>query len=640
MVLTCLTIALKAFYFLYGVWPTNGLAAPLTLFDDFQEAHLGPYIEYLEDKEHRLSFQDLDSPGLRHQFEKTELKDLYLGYSSSAFWIKLPIHSFLSRRETFLLEIAWPGLEYLELYDSSRKYAPPLLQGMNRAPGEKSFLHRNHVFELEFAPGEKKTIYLRLASRGLLLAPLWLYSRNAFQEKDRWQQFLFGMFVCLFLVAAFFHILMYLAVKERLYAYLTFFILSLGFFLAMQYGIIPEILAKKGMSTSSAIYAASFSLVLASIALFLSKYFASHEEQKASWLSIFAFASLLIAIVQMLFPRLLPRATNVALLGALLFLSIFYLLQRGISRFYELSPLILGAFLAFLAILGFLPHQALALKISQILGFAGIVAVNFKLSWQVRQRRLEHQRESLTLARIYTDFAIARHIQENILPKTLPESPYFALEALYLPKYDLGGDFYDYQILGQGELSVLIADATGHGVGAALLTAMLKVAYATETAKLRRPSELLVALDTKLQVRLGDHFITALALYLDVTAGELHYAHAGHPPLLHYQRENHVVIELKSPGTAIGFMDYGKPLAYIQKIQKGDRLLLFTDGLTDLINPQQELFSLERVKDLFLRHGDKSLSELKGIFLREIAHYKGSFEVSDDLTLILIEVRA
>lgn len=618
------------FWFIFSF----SLKAELILSPTEKKLPLADFAYYFIDTEKRYSLDDILYLDKNQKFKKLEKEELNFGYTAAVLWLRWEILNKSETEKKLFLEIAWPSLEYIDFYDLSENPVKARLAGSLREASLKEVHHRNPVFILNFAPYEKKIIYMKISTRGLLYIPAYLYDPVVFYQEDRREQFFYGMFFSVFLIAALYNLFLFFSFKERVYLFFSIFLINLGLQIFVLKGFFYEFGLIKESRTGFRILPALFGFLFSSAALFSREYLCQNTEKEKIF-KIYSLFGIALGGIYIFFPNF-PRVAIPIFLAIGLVLSLRYILSK--ENFLGVGFYFLSGLFFLLSVFGFWLKMALALVLIHSLAILGIFGVNVSLAIRAIRRRKEQEKEKSELKRISDDFAIARTIQQNILPESLPESPYFTIEAMFLPKYDLGGDFYDYQLLPDGSLSALLADVTGHGVAAALLAAMLKIAYATERENLKDPARLLNSLDEKLKLKLRDHFITAVAIYLDPSGQELLYAHAGHPPILHYQRSQGAIVELKASGPALGLMEKRKCVLYRQSIRKGDRLLLFTDGLVDLMNTKGEFFGIEKVKSIFLNFADKKCTEFKHELLRQLAYHKGTLHVTDDITFMVIEV--
>jgi sigma-B regulation protein RsbU (phosphoserine phosphatase) len=198
------------------------------------------------------------------------------------------------------------------------------------------------------------------------------------------------------------------------------------------------------------------------------------------------------------------------------------------------------------------------------------------------------------LLAINKELEIARRIQSSTLPQSVPILAGLEIAARYLPMSAVAGDFYDFLLIDERRVGILVADVTGHGIPAALIASMLKVAFAGQAPHASDPTRVLTGLNRVLCGKFAEHFVTAAYLFVDLEVSLLRYSAAGHPPLLLASHTEGEVREIEENGLMLGlFPDAACASAQIL-IGPGDRCLLYTDGVLEAQNAAQEEFGKSR----------------------------------------------
>lgn len=248
-------------------------------------------------------------------------------------------------------------------------------------------------------------------------------------------------------------------------------------------------------------------------------------------------------------------------------------------------------------------------------------------------------KEALARARFEEELALARKIQENFLPEAPPDLPEVELSALNVPCQEVGGDYYDFLLLGNRKaLGLAIGDASGKGIPAALLMASFQAAFHAEAESQRSPAQVLEKLN-RLIIRQSrsERFVTFFYGLVDVESRVLTYANAGHnPPLLLHP--DGTGLTLDQSGLLLGV----SPETQYQNAQlplaEGDILLLYTDGVTDELSPGDEIFGVERLETILRTSRDAPLAEILGAIYHSVSDFMGG-RPEDDITLLAMKVR-
>ncbi len=328
-----------------------------------------------------------------------------------------------------------------------------------------------------------------------------------------------------------------------------------------------------------------------------------------SILVVFFWLILMVFLFQPLSTGQLPHELRVVRMGLVIFgilvihanLAAFHLLPGR-----DVEPL---GFLAFVCSLGYLVAHRISTKEESLFAI---------------QKELE----------------IAEQIQTSILPREVPRLPGFNIAARYFPMSAVAGDFYDFLIPKPNQLGILIADVTGHGVPAALIASMLKVAFASQTPHAQDPARVLGGLNHALCGKFEEHFVTAAYIYADLDARTIRYAGAGHPPLLASNRSNGVARSIEQNGFFLGMFPEASYSSIEFPMNSGDRYVLYTDGLPESKNAIGDEFGIARCKQYLDSHPNLAAEALADGLLKEIGRWaarSSGQSQEDDMTLLVLD---
>ena len=241
------------------------------------------------------------------------------------------------------------------------------------------------------------------------------------------------------------------------------------------------------------------------------------------------------------------------------------------------------------------------------------------------------------LLSIENELALARKLQLSILPTTIPEIQNVRIAVAYQPMTAVAGDFYEFVPVDGKQVGFLVADVTGHGVPAALIAAMIKVAMQSVVPSAHDPREVLRGLNRVLFRQVRDQFVSAAYLWLDTENRKALYSAAGHPPLLRWREGK--LERIESNGLLFGVApDPDYPVRDLP-IYSGDRLLLYTDGVIEPENASGESFGECKLEEVVRNHQSRSPSDLSDQLLTEIRLWQpASLAQQDDITLIIVDV--
>jgi serine phosphatase RsbU (regulator of sigma subunit) len=232
---------------------------------------------------------------------------------------------------------------------------------------------------------------------------------------------------------------------------------------------------------------------------------------------------------------------------------------------------------------------------------------------------------------------VAASIQQRILPESLPSIEGYDLAGTNIPSREVGGDYYNTMDLGDGRYALIIADVAGKGIGAALLVSTLDAAlhsYLEFDLPLTELAEKLNKLIYKSSP--PDKFITFFIAVLNSKTGELDIVNAGHNPILLLKTDNSIH-KIEAGGIGLGMFDMGIPYEGTKlNLQKGERLFLYTDGIPEAMNINEEEYSDERMEKFFQQNNSSSSQEYVDKLVDDVKSFSGNAEQSDDITLLYL----
>ena len=307
--------------------------------------------------------------------------------------------------------------------------------------------------------------------------------------------------------------------------------------------------------------------------------------------------------------------------------------------------------------------QIITLGISNVWSFLGLgqagritlVPILFSLYWIgfsiIRDRiwtveylmeRIRESEEKLSERNriIEEDLELARLVQKQLLPERMPSVPGLAVHAVYLPVEKVGGDYYDF-IQDGNALGIMLADVSGHGIASAFLSSIIKMGF--HYHKGSDGPTLFEALD-RLVTDYGAKAMFATAVFFWIDAGRmtLSCCRAGHCPPLLIRQGSGDITAIETPGRALG-MNLGEHRYHYHmqemKLSRGDRIFLYTDGVTEMRNREGALFGEERLKSFLQKGLSNTLSEFCDGLLAGLDDFSGGIPPSDDITIIAVEIQ-
>ncbi|MBN2120327.1 MAG: SpoIIE family protein phosphatase [Candidatus Omnitrophica bacterium] len=253
------------------------------------------------------------------------------------------------------------------------------------------------------------------------------------------------------------------------------------------------------------------------------------------------------------------------------------------------------------------------------------------------------RKETEAKERIKSELRIAQRIQTSMLPRIFPPFPErkeFEIFATMDPAREVGGDFFDFFLIGENKLGFLIGDVSGKGVPAALFMAISKAVLKTQALTGCDPDEALFRTN-KILFPDNDNcmFVTLFYAVLDFENGSLCYSNGGHnPPLISVNNKDFDYLDVHS-ACVVGVMPEAKFESRCLKLEPGDSIFIYTDGVTEAMNPAHQLFSDERLKNCMSGLKDKDLKDIVAEVRRQIHEFAEDEPQSDDITMLTMRYK-
>jgi phosphoserine phosphatase RsbU/P len=380
--------------------------------------------------------------------------------------------------------------------------------------------------------------------------------------------------------------------------------------------------------------------------LFLYQVVGEHLRKFLRWplaaLTVFAGFGVLAAAFRVSLTKLLV-ANSIVVLGLFVAIALFLVaskqrpsLRKSLTheiRVFIMGFLVWGLFVVHANLLG------LKILTGPNLEFVGFLVFVACLGYISAYRTFANEER---LVAINKELEIARRIQSSTLPQSVPTLTGLQIAARYVPMSAVAGDFYDFLCIDEKRVGILIADVTGHGVPAALIASMLKVAFAGQGAHAHDPALVLTGLNRALCGKFEEHFVTAAYLFVDLEKSLLRYSAAAHPPLMLASGAAGNVREIEENGLMLGMFPDAVYSSVEIHVGPGDRCLLYTDGILEANNAAGEEFGKSRCKEFLQTQRDIPAAHFADALLDRIAGFSGYNSAraqEDDITLLVLEFR-
>lgn len=238
--------------------------------------------------------------------------------------------------------------------------------------------------------------------------------------------------------------------------------------------------------------------------------------------------------------------------------------------------------------------------------------------------------------RLNKDLQFARKVQEALLPPRQFEACGVEIHSSYLPSETLSGDFYDYFQSGES-LLIFVADVSGHGLPAAILTSLLKSYLHSESERLDSPATFMSELNEFLcSASLPSQYATGLLLVFDQATRRIRFSNAAHPPFLVYRRETGVVEHFEFPGHMLGAIEGVGFDENALELADDDMIFAYSDGLTDRISTEGDFYSTDRIAEILVRSAGKDLADIHDEIFTDVTSFSQTEDLKDDVAMVLM----
>ncbi len=248
--------------------------------------------------------------------------------------------------------------------------------------------------------------------------------------------------------------------------------------------------------------------------------------------------------------------------------------------------------------------------------------------------------ESIEKERLEKELDVAREIQRKILPLKAPDFPNLQISSVFIPAFEVGGDYYDFFKINETKLGFVIADVSGKGISAAFIMAEIKGIFESLSKTIETPKEILIKANEILWQALDNKtFVSAAYGYFDLKVKKLTFARAGHCPL--FLLRNNELKEIRPSGLGLGLSDndYFKNSLeeYTIDLHENDTIVLYTDGVTEAKNELLEDFGDQQFLKVLQSNINLGTEELSNKIIQEISVFSSGHEQYDDITLVIFK---
>lgn len=577
------------------------------------------------------------------------------GNTVNQYWFCFVVHNDENDNKRTVLFIKYPLLDEVQFFALRESgEVNKNIQGRRYPFQNRDRDYRGFTFATELLPSETITYYVGVKTDSSVSVPLMIANEKHFDTYNSIDTLLQGMFFGIVCVMTLYNLFVYLMVKDRAYIFYVnyLFLAAILFQLSLQ-GLLPVLFFPN--SPELVYNAHNFLYFLFLLSCFpMSITFMNLKENAPRLYQGFMALSIIPLVCLFLLPILPYRVLNQfgdSLSSFLAFYALFvsyyvsFVKNFPPARFYFFGyfMLIIGGLTTVLKYMGFFPVNVFTENAFQAAMAMEVLLMAFGLGARISVVQKEKEKIQIKaeinkqkLIAYGKELKLAQKLQESTLPQILPKFPGLAIRTGYFPASLVGGDFYDITVYGKQQICGLIADVTGHGVPAAIEAAMLKIAYMQTLAFANKPGKVLESINQVLAGNYKNQFLTASAIFIDLEQKVLKVANAGHPALYKFNQDSTSIDVIRPKGKLIGFSKEGLYPEEVHSLKKGDKLLLFTDGIWDLW--QNGDSGEEALLTWILERKAESVDSLYGGIDEHIRLRAKEGPADDDITFLLFEI--
>jgi len=248
--------------------------------------------------------------------------------------------------------------------------------------------------------------------------------------------------------------------------------------------------------------------------------------------------------------------------------------------------------------------------------------------------------ESIEKERLEKELDVARDIQRKILPHSIPTSEKLEISALFVPAFEVGGDYYDFFELDNDRIGFVIADVSGKGISAAFIMAEVKGIFESLSKLVVNPKELLAQVNSTLRNSLDKrNFVTAVYGIVNKKTGKLNFARAGHTPIMICSGST--IKNYRPAGIGLGLdtnINFASSIKELEiDLNNNDIILCYSDGIPEAKNDKEEDFGFERLESIVLKYRDEKLDFISEAVMKELSLFSKNHSQHDDITLVIFK---
>jgi serine phosphatase RsbU (regulator of sigma subunit) len=502
--------------------------------------------------------------------------------------------------------------------------------------------------------GKKGTYYVRYHDEGAVACPITIWEPGAFAVDSARTNALLGFQYGIIFVMILYNLFLFFTVRDKGYLYYILFVTATALILVIKDGIaFMYLLAGPEPLLNTWLLNRLLGLVTATGMLLFLQFSRTFLDTRLNApmidLVLRVLMGLLVAVGTLFFfidYLVISMALNIILITSmvLIVISAVNCFISGIrsSRFFivALVAFLAGILLYLLKNLGLIPSNTLTEYSIQIGNSLQLVILSFALGDRINIERREKLLMREKFALIKKELDIARKIQETIIPVEIPRFTGIDVAVRYRFYEEVGGDFFDFIRIDDARFGVFIADVSGHGIPAALISSMLKISLTAQKANAASPAMILEGIYELIIDKLGGQFVTASYAFFDMESRTMLYSSAGHVTAYIWKGEGGPAVGLESTGRMLSALSSPRCSVRSVALGAGDRIVMYTDGITENRNGDGIFLGEDRLVGMLDSHRLMNAADAADSVMVEVSQWGGiGARLDDDAMIILLDVR-
>lgn len=623
-------------------------AAPVQLSAERSVYPLVEHVEYLQDAGGEL---ELAGAMAAEGWATSAEEDPNFGFTSAAYWLRLELHNATDDTQhtvfAFRYQLLDDVLVYVQQLDGS--FTAEEL-GDRRPFWTRSLRSTRLAVVVETAPGQRQWLYARVATSSSMQIGAELMSYEGFIEDTTQADLFRGVYYGIMVVMAVYNLFLYLSIRNLSYLLYVAFVVAFIFTQMALDGTSTRYLFPDSPSIANTFTPFMIGLLQLPVLLFTQRFLKTkeHVPRLHTLLNVF----LALATVGVALTLVAPYAISVRYVAGLSMIESLACQVIGIivwrmgfrpARFYVLawSALIIGTIMYAMVAFGWLPANVFTRNIQRFGSALEVTLLSFALGDWIKMLEQERERARAEHLELERDLAVTAAVQQMLLPKDdVVTGDDVSLAGFYRPATQCGGDWWWHERLPDGRTLVLLGDVTGHGAGAAMMTAAVAAGYRSYAQRDALDVEqLLRSLDATFRALAGGiHQMSMSAVVIDAAGGNLELFSAGGPAVL-VLRADGSSTHLVARSHLLGGSELNVGRAACE-LGGGDRVLVFSDGLTEMIKPNGRQLGYRGVLRLVEETRSMALVDARAAIVAGLDLLRGGAGQLDDYTFVLIEAHS